>query len=455
MTLPPLKMGFIDMDLNTTVAAAGAITLFDPASSQSLVVVLNTNKNQANFSGGVNATPTKRPANAPNASLAITSNNAVADGTSQDIATVTVKDQTNSPAGGITVTFTVSAGANLVSNTCVTGFSGTCSVAITSGTPGGYAVNASFVLNLVPYNLGPQGANFVGAPSAGNSTLTITTNNRQADGIALDVASVLVQDASNLPVGGIVVTFTVAAPATIVNAGGQCTTDNSGKCNVSIKSSTAGTYAVNVTAPIAIGPQNVIFAGAPAAAHSTLVMTTNNQQYNGFGQDTAQVTLHDASDVPVSGVLVGLSVAAPATLTSYACTTDLNGQCSVGVRSNTAGSFALNVTSPLALGPVTATLTGPPSAAQSTLVVSIDNQPADNTSLDVVQVTIKDASGVPIAGTFTFFSLGAGASFNGAPFCNTNTSGQCTVSIRSSTPGSYAVGVTSPISIAPVSVTFN
>jgi adhesin/invasin len=316
-------------------------------------------------------------------------------------------------------------------------------------------VSASFVENAITYNLGPAGANFVGTPAAANSTLTITANNRQADGVAQDVASVLVEDGSNQPAGGVVVTFTVAAGATIVNAGGQCTTDNSGKCSVGIKSSTAGTYAVNVTAPIALGPQNVTFAGAPAAAHSTLVMTSNNQQAGGFSQDSAQVTLHDASDAPVSGVLVNFTVAAPATLTGYACTTDVNGQCSLGVRSNTPGSFALNVTSPLALGPVTATFAGPPSAAQSSMVVSINNQPADNTSVDVVQVTIRDANSIPIGGSFVIFHVASGATFSSSAFCGTNASGQCTVSIQSGTPGTYAVTTTTPFAITPVSVTFN
>ncbi len=58
MLLPARKMGFLYLDMNTTVAAAGSNPPVDPAASQSLIVVLNGNKNQPKFSSGVFATPT-------------------------------------------------------------------------------------------------------------------------------------------------------------------------------------------------------------------------------------------------------------------------------------------------------------------------------------------------------------------------------------------------------------
>ena len=57
MSLPPVKMGFIWMDLNTTVAAAGPNPPVDPAASQSLVVVLTNNKNVSTLATGVVAVP--------------------------------------------------------------------------------------------------------------------------------------------------------------------------------------------------------------------------------------------------------------------------------------------------------------------------------------------------------------------------------------------------------------
>jgi len=138
-------------------------------------------------------------------------------------------------------------------------------------------------------------------------------------------------------------------------SGSSCFTNSNGQCQVGIRSSTPGSYAVNVTAPVALGPQNATFAGAPAAGNSTLAITTNNQLANGTAQDVAQVTLHDAANGPAAGIGVSFTVAAGASLVSSFCFTDVNGQCTVGITSSAAGSYAVNVTSPIAVGPQNAT----------------------------------------------------------------------------------------------------
>ena len=551
MQLPASKMGFIDMNLNTDVAAAGANPPVGSKAAQSLVVVLNANKNQARFSTGTaavqiamqptpslvmtsnnrqadnvqqdiatvtlmgtggqftsvsnvtvtvaapatigtntcspfisnpctvaitSATPgsyavnvtatltdgsviTLGPQNAvftgaPNASsslLFITTNNVLADGASQDVAQVTVKDASSTPVGGVNVTFTAAAPANLAASSCMTDALGQCTVGITSSTAGNFAINVT-----APVAVGPQNATFLSA-DATQSTLTITTNNRLADGISQDIAQVVLKDATSNPINGATITFSVAAPATLVNT--TCTTDLSGACSVGIRSSTAGSFAVNVTAPVAIGPQNAVF-GTPSAAQSTLVVVTNNKLANGNAQDIVQLTLHDASNQPLSGVKATFTVAPPASFfnntTSITCFTDNSGQCSVSIRSSTAGSFAVNVTAPVAVGPQNVVFLTP-SAAQSTLAITTNSQTADGVALDVAQVTLNDASNVPINGANVSFSVAAGATFtnNGTTIsCQTNTSGQCTVSIKSSTPGSYAVNITAPVAVGPQNATF-
>jgi len=71
------------------------------------------------------------------------------------------------------------------------------------------------------------------------------------------VAQVTLHDAANVPVPNTSVSFTVAAGANLVSS--SCVTDGSGQCTVAITSSAAASYAVNVTAPIALGPQNATF----------------------------------------------------------------------------------------------------------------------------------------------------------------------------------------------------
>jgi len=283
-----------------------------------------------------------------NSTLAIVSNNQLANGTSQDVAQVTLQDSANVPVINTSVTFTVAAGATLVSNSCVTGGSGWCFVSITSTTGGSYAVNVT-----APIALGPQNAIFAGPPVAGNSTLAVTTNNQLANNSSQDVVQVTLRDAANVPVRSTNVTFTVAAGATL--SGSSCFTNSNGQCQVGVRSATAGSYAVNVTAPVAVGPQNVTFAGPPVVGNSTLAITTNSQLANGSAQDVAQVTLHDAANVPVPNTNVSFTVAAGANLVSSSCFTDGSGQCTVAITSSAAGSYAVNVTAPIALGPQNAT----------------------------------------------------------------------------------------------------
>ena len=450
MLLPPVKMGWIDLDLDTTVAAAGSNPPSDPTSAQSLVVVLNANENQPNFSSGVVATAKRPVPIQPYATLEITTNNQLADNTAQDVAVVTLRGQFDNPSSGVTVTFTVGAGAtfsnNTTTQTCSTNSSGQCSLGIKSAAAGSYAVNVT-----TPIAAGPQTVIFTGPPSAGNSSLAITNNNQPANGTAQDMAQVTLRDASFTPINNILVTFSVAAGATLVNT--TCTTDVNGQCAVGIKSSTPGNYAVNVTAPVAVGPQNATFAGPPIVGNSTLAIVNNNQLANGTSQDFAQVTLQDAANVPVINTNVTFTVAAGATLVSNNCTTDVNGQCFVRITSTTGGSYAVNVTAPIALGPQNATFAGPPVAGNSTLAITTNNQQGNNSGQDVAQVTLHDAANVPVRSTSVTFTVAAGATLSGSS-CFTNSNGQCQVGIRSSTPGSYAVNVTAPVALGPQNATF-
>jgi len=258
MLLPASKMGLLDMDLNTTVPAAGSNPPVDPTASQSLVVVLTPNENLANLSTGVIAVPLKRtqPLTAPAVTLTINPNGQLADGTSTDVATATVVDTGGSgPMVGVTVNLSVPFGpVNLSASSCTTDGSGQCSVNITSTTAGSYAVNA----NALGASAIPQNAVFNAlAPDATKSTLAIITNNQSANGTAQDVAQVTLEDTNGSFENAVTVTFSAVAPAVLVNT--TCTTNASGQCTVGIVTTTPGSYAISVTAPVAVGPQNATF----------------------------------------------------------------------------------------------------------------------------------------------------------------------------------------------------
>jgi hypothetical protein len=104
-------------------------------------------------------------------------------------------------------------------------------------------------------------------------------------------------------------------------------------------------------------------AGAPDKNNSRIEVTKNGQPVG--GTDVIRVTLCDGAtngaaasascpngSLPVPGVLVTFNAGAGSTLTPAAtCTTDANGQCSVGLTSNVAAGYIVETTKPIALGP--------------------------------------------------------------------------------------------------------
>lgn len=254
MLLPSSKMGLLDMDLN--FSGAGAVPPIAPNSAQSLVVVLNANKNVANLSSGVVAVPLNRPppTTSPALALTINPNGQLADGSAQDVANVKLVDSSgNTPISGATVNISAF-GPTLSSNTCTTDGSGQCSVNLTSTNAGSYSVGAT-ALGATAL---PQTAIFNALPpSAAKSTLAIITDNQKANGSAQDIAQVTLEDANGSFENAVVVTFSAVGPVTLVN--NTCTTDANGKCTIGIKTTTPGSYAISVTAPVAIGPVNATF----------------------------------------------------------------------------------------------------------------------------------------------------------------------------------------------------
>ena len=171
---------------------------------------------------------------------------------------------------------------------------------------------------------------------------------------------------------------------------------------------TAGS--VTTLAPITLNTYSALALALaePSQSDSTLTVTTNNQMANGSSQDIVEVTLLDTNSQPLTDTLVTFSVGAGATLASATCTTDAAGSCTVGVTSIIAGGHNVNVTTPVALGPVVVNFAaGAPSIATSTLAVTTDNQLADGLAQDVVTVTLRDASSNPIGSEVVTLTVGA------------------------------------------------
>jgi len=388
---------------------------------------------------------------------------------------VTVKDTGNNPVSGVTVTFAVpgsGASATFASgNTAVTNASGvaTSSALTANSTAGSYAVSASVSGVTTP-------ASFALTNTAAAATSVTTTAGtpqsaviNTAFGSALQVT---VKDAGNNPVSGVTVTFTApgSGASAVFSSGNTAVTNASGVATSSslTANSTVGSYSVNasvsgVTSPATFALTNT---NGTAASITATAGTPQSAPINTAFGSALQVTVKDAGNNPVSGVIVTFAAPASGASGSFASGTTAVTNAS-GVA--TASTFTANGTSGSYI--VTASVSGV-SGSASFALTNTAGTPASITATagtpqsaiintafgSALQVTVKDSGNNPISGvtvTFAVPASGASATFASGNTAVTNASGVATSSTltANSTAGSYSVtasvsGVTTPASFA-------
>ena len=324
---------------------------------------------------------------------------------------------------------------------------------------GSYTISARIASGaVVNFNLTntPQPTSIV-ATGGNTQTTPVTT----AFGTAL---TVIVKDASNLPVPNVVVTFTPpASGATSTLSSLTATTNASGIATVNATANTiTGSYTISAQAagvptPISFSLTNT--AGAPNGISASGGKTQSTLVTTAFGS-ALQVTVVDASNNPVPNVTVTFAAPgspATATLSSTTATTGPAGTASITATANgVVGNYLVTASAAGVATPVTFNLTNT-AGAPSTIVASgggTQSTPVTNAFTNPLQVTVKDGSNNPVPGivvTFTPPASGATASLSSLT-ATTNASGIASVTATANaTAGTYVVsaaaaGIATPIS---------
>jgi len=378
---------------------------------------------------------------------------------------VTVRDATNLPVPGVTVTFaapTTGATGVLSVLTATTNASGVASITVTANAIAGtYSVTATVAGIATPltFNL----TNTAGTPSSLNATggVTQSTLVTTAFGTALEV---VVRDGSNNPVPGVTVAFAVpASGASSILSATSVTTNALGVASVTATAnSTAGAYVVSATVvgiptPISFNLTNTV--GAPASISATGGVTQSTLVTTAFGT-ALQVTVRDGSNNPVQGVAVTFTppaAGASSVLSSTTVTTNALGVASVTATANsTAGAYVVSATVVGIATPISFNLTNTVGAPTSISATGGGTQSTVVTTAfgTALQVTVRDGSNNPVQGvavTFTPPASGA-SSVLSATTVTTNALGVASVTATAnSTAGAYVVsatvvGIATPIS---------
>src|SRR6266849_3690099 len=391
----------------------------------------------------------------------------------------TVRDASNNPVNGVTVTFTAPAsGASGTFaggvNTATTNAQGVATAAAftANGTAGGpYTVTASVTGVSTPANFALTN---LGNPPA---SITAAAGTPQSATINTAFATQLqatVKDAGNNPLSGVTVTFTApasGASGTFAGAVNTATTNGQGIATAAVftaNSAAGGPYNVTASVTGVSTPANFVLtnlAGAPASITPT-AGTPQSATVNTAFATQLQATVRDASNNPVSGITVTFT--APASGSSGTFTGGVNTATTNAQGVATAAAFTANST---AGGPynVTASVTGVSTPANFALT-NLGNPPASitaaagtpqsatiNTAFATqLQATVKDAGNNPLSGvtvTFTAPASGASGTFAGAVnTATTNGQGIATAAVftaNSAAGGPYNVtasvtGVSTP-----------
>jgi hypothetical protein len=381
---------------------------------------------------------------------------------------VTIKDATNNPVPGIAVTFTAPA---------QTGPSGTFAngTGTTQATTDSNGVATATVFTADPHAGGPYN---VSANASGLSTVNFALTNTPGPATQMTanagttpqsakvstafgtLLAVTVQDASNNPVPGTVVTFTAPAQSgasgTFANSTGttQATTDSNGVATATVftaNTRSGGPYNVSATAS-GLTTVNFALTNLPGTATQ---MTANAgttpqsaQVTKGFGT-LLSVTVKDATNNPIPGTVVTFSAPvqtgpsgtfANSTGTTQG-TTDANGVATATVfTANSDAGAQYNVTaSATGLTSVNFALTNTPGpATQMTASTGTTPQSAPISTAfgTLLAVTIQDALNNPVPGIVVTFTApaqtGASGTFangTGTTQATTNGNGVATATV--------------------------
>ena len=291
---------------------------------------------------------------------------------------VTLKDGSNLPIPGAVVSFSApgsGASANLSAPTATTNASGIASVTATANAiAGSYLVTASANGSSTTFSL----TNQVGPPATilatGGASQTTTVNT--AFGSALQAT---VRDALSNAVSGVLVTFTppvsgatstLSAPSAITNAAGVASVTATANGTV------GGPYSVTATTAGVAG--SVAYSLTNAANTPASIATTGGGAQNATVSTAfttaLQVTVKNAGNSPVSGVLVTFAVppsGASATLSSPTATTDGSGIASVTATANATagGPYTVSATVAGVVTPANFQLTNSPVGSGSASAV--------------------------------------------------------------------------------------
>ncbi|MDF0976108.1 inverse autotransporter adhesin IatC [Escherichia coli] len=379
------------------------------------------------------------------ASLEVTQDNSVADGTMANTLRARVTDAFGNTLGGQTVSVLADNGAT-VAPTVTTQPDGTVEISVTSQTAGISAVTASI-------NNSSQSRNvtfIADVRTAQIASLEVTQDNAVADGAMANTLQVRGTDANGNTLAGQTVSVMAGNGATVAPA---VTTQPDGTVEIPVTSQTAGASAVTASINSSSQSRNVTFvADVRTAKIADLVVIKDGSVADGATANTLQARVTDAFGNALAGQTVSVLADNSATV-APAVITEPDGTVDISVTSQTAGISTVTATiNNHSLSQSVMFIADVRTAQIADLVVIKDGSEADGATANTLRARVTDANGNALAGQTV--SVLAGNSATVAPTVTTQPDGTVEISVTSQTAGTSTVTASINNSSQSQNVTF-
>ncbi|SQM80662.1 Ig-like domain-containing protein [Escherichia coli] len=420
--------GTVEISVTSQTAGTSAVTATINSSSQSRNVTFIADVSTAQI-----------------ASLEVTQDNAVADGSTANTLRARVTDAFGNTLAGQTVSVLADNGAT-TAPTVTTQPDGTVEIIVTSQTAGVSSVTASINNSTLSRNV-----TFVAdVRTAKIADLVVIKDGSVADGATANTLQVKVTDANGNTLAGQTVSVTADNSAMVALT---VITEPDGTVEISVTSQTAGTSTVTASINSSSLSRNVTFvADVSTAKIADLVVIQDNSVADGAMANTLRMRVTDAFGNTLGGQTVSVTADNSAMVASTVITGP-DGTVEISVTSQTAGISTVTASINNSSLSRDVTFVADVRTAQiADLVVIKDGSEADGSTANTLQVRVTDAFGNALAGQTVSVMAGNGATV--APTVITESDGTVEISVTSQTAGVSAVTATINNSSQSRNVTF-
>ncbi|EFC5161709.1 hypothetical protein CRA18_003363, partial [Escherichia coli] len=379
------------------------------------------------------------------ASLEVTQDYAVADGSTANTLRARVTDAFGNALAGQTVSVMAGNGAT-VAPTVTTQPDGTVEISVTSQTAGISTVTATINSSTLSRDV-----TFIAdVRTAQIASLEVTQDNSVADGAMANMLRARVTDAFGNALAGQTVSVTAGNGATVAPT---VITEPDGTVEISVTSQTAGVSAVTASINSSSQSRDVTFiADIRTAQIADLVVIKDGSVADGAMANMLRARVTDAFGNALAGQTISVTAGNGAAVAPTVIT-EPDGTVEISVTSQTAGISTVNATINSSSQSRNVTFIADVRTAQiADLVVIKDDSVADGAMANMLRARVTDAFGNTLAGQTVSVTAGNGATT--APTVTTQPDGTVEISVTSQTAGISTVTATINSSTLSRDVTF-